>query len=267
MALSREGADGKYDSSAEFRREDPARAQFWANLATQRAAENRVNSAYRNWNPDAGLFTSAEAAAEAERQKNAKRASKGKPEEESYVDETSRQIAEFVKMLQDPNYLNSAYGQRIATGAGNAASNAARARGIEGPLAVGGIQGSVANALGGLDMQRQQMLQSALGLKSQQGLNAAEADYQRFLNDYQMKYDRAQQNYANQAGMGSGIGGLIGTGLGALGFAIPGVGAVAGPALMKAGGAIGSGLGGMGAGGFMPPSMPQYGGYRPRGGY
>lgn len=190
--------------------------------------------------------------------KKAKEASAKKAGEDDYNAGTANQIAEFVKMLKDPNYLNSAYAQRIGTSAGNAASNAARARGIEGPLAVNGVQGSVANALGGLDLQRQQMLQSALGLKSQHGLNAAEADYQRQLNDYAMKYDMARQQQSNQSGLLGALGGLAG---GAIGNMIaPGVG-------FGVGSKIGSGLGGMVGGGFRPPTMPQYGGYRPRGGY
>ena len=59
---------------------------------------------------------------------------------------------------------------------------------------------------------------------------------------------KAQQDSQFAEGMGQGIGSVAGAGLGALGFLIPGVGPVAGPALMAAGagagGMIGKGIGG-----------------------
>jgi len=52
---------------------------------------------------------------------------------------------------------------------------------------------------------------------------------------------------AGNRAIGSGVGNVLGAGLGALGFLVPGVGAVLGPAAMAAGSQLGGALGGMAA--------------------
>ena len=59
--------------------------------------------------------------------------------------------------------------------------------------------------------------------------------------------EKAREALADQrtAMLGGGLGSLIGSGLGALGFMVPGVGMALGPAMMAAGGQFGGGLGQM----------------------
>ena len=57
---------------------------------------------------------------------------------------------------------------------------------------------------------------------------------------------KAEGGAGNRA-FGSGVGNVLGAGLGALGFLVPGVGAVLGPAAMAAGSQFGGALGGMAA--------------------
>lgn len=119
--------------------------------------------------------------------------------------------------------------------------------------------------------ERQRMAQQYLALGSQRDLGLAGLTQQRdaLTLQAQMAQDQfglqatALQNqiaaakWQSQLEQAQGLGGLIGGGIGALGYAIPGIGAMLGPITTQMGAGLGGAIGGMSLGGN-GPSLGSY---------
>lgn len=178
-------------------------------------------------------------------------------------DEIMQRIKAFLDMMNAPLDMNDPYVKSVLQGTTNAASSDARLRGVGGPMSVANTQGHVANALTGLDMQRKGMVMQGLGMGSGHSLgmgNLGVARDRLGFDQDRFKYETDLQAWQNTPNAGRDWGSAIGTGLGALGYLIPGVGG----SLMQPGAQIGAGLGGMINPGPPPPRYTPsrgYGGY------
>lgn len=164
-------------------------------------------------------------------------------------------LQEFIKHYMSPIDLNDPYVKQLVQGTQTAASDEARRRGINGPLAVNGVQDATTRALVGADMQRKQMGLQGLGMGfGQYNADRNFGEQQRQFNmGYglqrdQFDYNRQRDTRADQQDFYSTIGSVGGGILGGVGgFMIGGpMGAVGGAQL---GSGLGAGLGHL-AGGY-----------------
>lgn len=154
------------------------------------------------------------------------------------------ELEEFYQMLKQPVNPNSPYAKFALGNATTAANRDAASRGIQGGLSGANTQQAYMNAYAGLDMQRQQQLQQALGMRMRnQDMN-------------QMRYDQqmAQWQQARQGPIKM-LGGLAGAGIGA--FVGGPQGAMAG---YQMGGGLASEFAGMGQPNYYGAKPPSYGG-------
>lgn len=189
-----------------------------------------------------------------------KKAQEEEDAQKAFDAEVRARLQKFIDatMSLDPH---DQYAQQVAQAAQNDSSMRSEAAGL-GRQGISQYASDLAtkNALGGYQMQRQQMGMQGLGMlqnqaqyarNSMEGRREFDLNFQNQLDQQRMAAD--QMAYQSRQGMGQGIGSAIGGGLGAIGGFL-----VGGPVGAAVGGSFGAGLGG-GLGGL------SQGGYSPRG--
>lgn len=139
-------------------------------------------------------------------------------------DVTLRMLDEFIAELKNPINAdsNDPYVQGILRGVTSQSTLQSAGRGIEGGLSMAATQQNIGSALGQLEGQRKDRLQSALGLRSQHGLSTEQlANQARGLAEQQYQFD-SQMGMAGQgqSGLGAGLGGIAGLALPLVGSAL-----------------------------------------------
>lgn len=200
------------------------------------------------------------------------------PPEQPSTDKILQEIqAEFERLrgapTKDPVFQSLLNAGRSA---GQQAAGAAGVSSREG-LGLRGVAGAATQATTPYLQQRQQLAQGYLQLGNQRDMGLADLSLRRDAMSLQAQQFQDQmglqaqalqnqvalQNWQNQTAGGQGLGGLLGAGIGALGYAIPGIGAALGPVTMQMGAGLGGAIGGMVGGG----SAPSLQSYAPRGNY
>jgi len=160
---------------------------------------------------------------------------------------TSGDYEKRLQEFRDALY-NKASAQRIGSIAAGQSARGAYAAGVRGPANVQGINQSVADAgfqyEQGINSQALQMM----SMENQMDMTAAQLQQQAKIYNSQMMAANAQAAYNQRAQTGGMVGGIIGTGLGAVAQYYTGI-----PGLAQAGGQVGTGIG-SGVGGGAAPS-------------
>lgn len=162
----------------------------------------------------------------------------------------------FFDELNKPLDLNDPDVKYVLDQVGTRAGQQATQRGVEGPLALSQINKAETDARSAMSLQKQGMAGNVLGMMQGPTNQMTAQNMATYDMQYKTGLANLNQKYQQDMAQNQMIGGLIGSGIGALGFMVPGVGAALGPAAMAAGGSLGAGIGGMATGG--PPNAPAY---------
>lgn len=173
--------------------------------------------------------------------------------------DVNNQIQTFIDDMTGPSRSNDPIRMGLLRAGVDSAQAAAGAAGID---ARSGLAGTQAASLGQANLlpyetQRASLRQQGLGVLNQRDLTQQQMD-DAWASMMLARQDKASEAaWAGQMNSAQGLGGAIGTGLGALGFI---GGPAVGAATMSAGGALGGGLASLGA-----PQAPTYTQGPPRG--
>jgi hypothetical protein len=188
-------------------------------------------------------------------------------------DPISQSMKQFYDHLNSPLDMNDPYVAQILQGVQNRAGDAARLRGIGGPMSIANSQQAMTNAAVSMDQEKKAMALQALGARNDRNLGlgsqalqaygigssnynqAQNLAWARQSHDLDAQNAAALNDYRNGQGMGSSIGSMIGGGLGLAASFIPGLQPLA-PALVSGGSGLGGYIGGGLGGGWNPAPRP-----------